>query len=521
MGTESGPPGGIGGAGLRWREQMRKAMTEVRVSGCRSAKAATIRAVAAGAIIAAVVTVRGAAGAPAPLPPPVWPTAAQAEEPLRAGDQGEFPPRVLTDQPAEGGELQPVESEVGVTTIRNFKDERGNRTRRIFYVPNRPPYAAQPPPGRDSLLEYGTEVCRYDANGRLILLANYDGDRRLFSWRELSYWPDGKPKLDQYYQYAAGRAVVVTQRRFAADGDRTNLMWDDDGRRLISISGLVPADVDLAEGWGPVGEGLQCGIVSDRGSGPGGKTGALGVYLSIKNVSETVQALPQAEVVKLVRPELIDAAGRIVPYDESKVQGRLKTTYPGPTFLAPNHAASNFYALEDWYGKIPPGHYKLLLRRAGGQFDLVSNTVAVDIMPPIATLSVAADHLHLEVEDQEGHLHVGIHPDRVIERGVSLAGGTSLTIEGVTILAKGGRAAFISPASSWTADVARDKISLTAADAAGTMRRLQGERFQFELRRGQVRLLPENNPAEGAIPENSKSGGKLANPNERTGPVGR
>jgi hypothetical protein len=420
---------------------------------------------------------------------------------------------VLADQPTEGGELHPVEGATGVTAVRTFKDGRGNPTRKIFYVPHRPPHALQPAPAEDALLEHSTEVYHYDADGRLILTATYDSGRRLFSSRQLNYWPDGKLKLEQYCRYATGRAVVVSQRRFAADGDRTDLTWDEGGRRLTSISGLVPADVDLADGWGPATAGLRCGIVSDKGPGlPAG----VGVFLSIKNVSDTALALPQAEVGRLVRPELTDAAGRALPYSQGKIQRLLKLTYAGPNSLAPNHATSSFYALADWYGKVPPGRYMLLLRR----LTLVSNTVAVEITPPIATLSVAADHLHLEVEHQEGKARYDIYPDRVIESGYLVTGGTSLTIEDVTIRARDGRVTFVSAAGLWTAALAGDKINLTATDAAGSTRQLQGERFQLQLYQGQVHVPPENKPAAGQILESVKSGEKPAGANGETGPIG-
>lgn len=410
--------------------------------------------------------------------------AAPATRPADAGNQEGFPPRVLADQPVEGGEVNLIELSNGVVAERIFKNAGGKPLRRILYIPNRRPFALSPAAAKDALLEHSTVVYTYDTNDQLVLEATYGGQRKLFSSVEHSYWPNGKAKLIVRKRYSKGQGVVLAEDRYTAEGDKTSLLWSGNGleRRLVSMGGLVPGDVDLPNGWGVPALGLQCGIVADQAA----------VCLIVKNVSSMEQPLPQGEMDKLVRPELISAESKTLPYDQEQIRKHLAgSTRHGPRALKAHHAATEFYVLSEWYGKIPPGKYKLSLRRLtdNGQFGLVSNTLDIEISAPTAILTADQEHLCLELD---GH-SMEVSSDKVVEHGSGLtdtvAMGISMTVEGVSVAATPGEVKFSCAAGTWTASLADGQVRLIETGHAGASRGQHAQQFRLKLYQGQVEVL--------------------------------
>jgi HEAT repeat protein len=406
--------------------------------------------------------------------------------------QAGFPPRSLTDQPTEGGELQSLELSNGVKAERVFKDGGGRVLRRIRYVSNRRPFVPAPVAPETDLLEHSTIVYHYDAPGQLFLEATYDGRRRLAGTVERYYWPDGKRRLTLYKRYEKEQGFVCAEERYNTDGLRTTLAWSGDAdRRLTGITGLVPDDVDLSQGWGKQTSQLQSGLVAD---------GAV-FHLIIKNLSSRDQPLPQGAITELVRPELVSVEGKTLPYDPEQIERSKCSSHPGPRTLKPRHAATEFYRLADWYGKIPPGKYTLLIRRLanGGQFSLISNAVDIEITAPRVILTSAKAHLCLEVN---GH-SIEVSQDKVVQfysgltEGVSA--GTSMTVEGVSISAKPGRVELSCKLGTWTASLADGQVRLVHTDKAGATHVHQAPQFRLEVYQGQVRVLQPDN--RGASPK--------------------
>jgi len=400
--------------------------------------------------------------------------------------QAELPPRSLTDQPTEGGELQSLELSNGVKAERVFKDGSGRVLRRIRYVSNRRPFAPAPVAPETDLLEHSTIVYHYDAPGQLFLEATYDGRRRLAGAVERYYWPDGKRRLTLYKRYEKEQGFVCAEERYTADGLRTTLAWSGDAdRRLTGITGLVPDDVDLSQGWGKQTSQLQSGLVAD---------GAI-FHLIIKNLSSKEQPLPQGAITELVRPELVLVEGKTLPYDPEQIERSKCSSHPGPRALKPRHAATEFYRLADWYGKIPPGKYTLLVRRLAndGQFSLISNAVDIEITAPRVILTSAKAHLCLEVN---GH-SIEVSQDKVVQfysgltEGVSA--GVSMTVEGVLISAKPGRVELSCKLGTWTASLADGQVKLVHTDKAGATHVQQAPQFRLEVYQGQVRVLQPDN----------------------------
>ena len=285
------------------------------------------------------------------------------------------PEKVLLSQPAEGGVLESFESSIA-TARRVFKDGAGRTVREIFYDSNRPPFSTKAVDS-ESLRERGTRVRQYDEAGRLVLEAQYNGQRILIYYSEHSYWPEGGNHLSSYF---TADGIRRGETRYPREGKPTTLEFDSaTGKRLLYISGPVPNDVDLADGWGPQTGALRYGIT----------VSGYCISCTIKNVSDTTSSLAQDYIGRLIRPELRDAEGKVVPYKKDAVANLSKSMHPGHDSLAPNHASYEYYLLGDWYGKLPPGRYSLLLRRrgTGRDFVLTSNTVQFVVEVPVAVLT--------------------------------------------------------------------------------------------------------------------------------------
>jgi hypothetical protein len=400
--------------------------------------------------------------------------ASLAAAPLFAVD---FPPRVLVDQPTSGGVLEDIESASGIVARRTFTDDAGRVVRRIDYLPNRPPYVLADEATDEPLLEHGTTVYHYDANGRLLLEAGYDQRRRLAGTVEYAYWPDGELRLRRRIRYDNGNGVVIGEDRRAADGDKTRLIWSKDGRRLVSMRGLVPPDVELAGGWGEPVDGLQCAVVPDGAN----------VYLVIRNASEQERPLAHGENATVLQPVVMDATGEKLAYDRQQMR-KNRASQSSPRELAPGHATPEFYRLTDWYGRIPPGRYTLTLRRRTSRFrfGLVSNSVEIEITPPTAVLTAGRDSLHVELDSHR----VDVYPDRVVEHrsgSIETVGrGVRLPIESVTMTAEPGRITFASANEMWTATGADGRIKLTRTGAAAGQSELWSERFELSIDEGEV-----------------------------------
>lgn len=296
------------------------------------------------------------------------------------------PEKVLTSQPTEGGELERIEASTGATVRRVFKDSAGRTVRVISYGPALPPPVSKKAGEPESLHEFSTQVLQYDDAGRLVMDARYDSQRTLTSYSEHSYWPEGSNRLSSYFTSAGIRRG---ETRYPREGKPTTLEFDNaTGKRLLYFTGPIPDDVDLLDGWGPPTGCLCLGITVARWGF---------ISCTIKNVSGAESALAQDTIGNLVRPELRNATGAVVPYKKDALANLSKLRRPGHKSLAPKHAVYEYYLVGDWYGKLAPGRYSLVLRRrgTGRDFDLTSNTLWMRIASTNeGGIEVLPDHEH-------------------------------------------------------------------------------------------------------------------------------
>jgi hypothetical protein len=277
------------------------------------------------------------------------------------------PEKILTSQPT-GGTLERIEGS-NACARRIFKDSANRIVREIFYDA----YPRTLDPG--NLREVGTNLMEYDDAGRLVINASYNRDSILSGYSDHSYWPDDSPRLSHYFTAVGIRYREV---RFPQKGgDKpTTLEFDQvTGKQLIYMSGPVPDDVDLADGWGPPTGVLRFGITLYEPPF---------ISCTVKNSSGSTSPIAQDAIGKLIRPQLRDGHGQVVPYKKNAVKQLSSSQHAGPTTLPPNHASYEYYSLGDWYGTLPPGKYSLLIRRCAtsSDFSLDSNTVQFVVDTP-------------------------------------------------------------------------------------------------------------------------------------------
>lgn len=421
-----------------------------------------------------------------PAPTRRAPTTASLPCPAPIARPG-VPVPVLPDQPATGGVLDlSIRLATGPTAARTFTDEAGRVVRRIYYTSTRSRRGGEvPTTAPDDLGEFATEVYRHDGAGRLVMVAYYDWRRRLVRTSEYAYWPGGQKKLNQLCHWLAGLRTVYAEGRFTEDGRQTFLNWDAESGELNHIDGFLPPDVDLVGGWGRPEGGLQCGLWAR------GYTASL----IIRNVSPATVPVARADDVNRLRPELIAADGRRMPYDQRELRRRRGGTTGGPRSLAPGHATTEHCSLGEWYGRIPLGRYRLTVRRlsAEGRYDLISNPVLLEIRPPTAVVTAAGDHLHLELCGRRYH----VFPDRLDEG--PWIGSVRETVEGVAVTRSAGQVTFAGAGAAWTAALADGQVVLTRTSPSEPPAVLRGKRFVLELYEGQVTMpAPSSPPKPGA-----------------------
>ena len=289
----------------------------------------------------------------------------------------------LAAKASEAGQLRiyPQLTGMGTAANRMFLDKEGFPTKAILYKPRDP--EAEPPFTEQMLIP--AEVVRFEYDRQLrkpVRTAEYTPEMELTRIRETSYDKEGKVK-SIVYRDGKGRL----QEESLGQGPPESIshrFYNVTGKKLIAVKYVLPDDMDLAYGWGPEHDGLQCGIAPDRESG---KLEEIKIWVTVKNTSQKPKKLGRGLQYRILQMELRNADGNVVPQDAERIAERTEklkfepgadgyrlTIRPG---LA--QASSQGYALSDWYQDLQPGRYTLTIRRrAGGKdFSLLSNTVTI------------------------------------------------------------------------------------------------------------------------------------------------
>jgi hypothetical protein len=392
----------------------------------------------------------------------IGPLGVYAAERGKAG----LPPQVLTDQPAEHGELTWLERGLsnGVVARRKFV-QQGEVVREIQYQfkpgTTLEARAAKSPA---TLAEYSTVVKEYEG-GRLVRTLLYDTVRELYAYSTVRYGSDGQKTAEISFSPEGVRRVE--QRFRAGDKRRDQLQFDaQTGKRLLCFDGRVPADIDLAEGWGEASGGLKYGVAVSASSPDV-------VVCTVKNVSDTEIEVPRDTLARQVRMELTDAEGNLVKYNEKSFEISGRATVGGIGKLTPGHGKSEFYRLADWYGKLQPGTYKLRLLRLGadGKHSLVSKTLPVVIPVPTVAIVAMKDRMRLEFP---GQTTIDVLADKVVHKsamqsggGAFAGGGETRIVEGVEVRMTPGKATFAVGEKIWKATLEGGNVVIGNLRAKG------------------------------------------------------
>jgi beta-lactamase regulating signal transducer with metallopeptidase domain len=211
----------------------------------------------------------------------------------------------------------------------------------------------------------------------------FTSNGELFNTDVIEYGEDKRPvktiRLD-------ARGLKETERRHNPD---TGISFDPSGEKVIALSGVIPKDVDLAYGWGPVKQGLAIGIAPGRPLYPYNWTPWTKlakmpnlIFLTLKNQSNKEEKYSDSHFSRLSF-ELKDNRGNVVPLSLSNQQKKRidaekeNTIQNNLTSIQAGHAIEQEHYLANWYRTLPAGDYTLRIkwRLKPDGVELVSNTL--------------------------------------------------------------------------------------------------------------------------------------------------
>ncbi len=246
----------------------------------------------------------------------------------------------------------PFPTEIGVVARRDFADEHGFIIKEIYYTSTE---SKLPLTCAESTLRvHAIRIYKRDEMGRALTETDTTPSGAVVGvWRREYRGDEKRPARDVLSDPGgAARYEIRDEGKFS-----THLYYDD-RHRVIGVIGTVPSDVDIAIVWGPETDGWQCGIAlapQRRGER------YPAVYLHLRNNSDKEA---EAGFARYFETELRDSAGNVVPLTEkylaeSAGKTRRKGMFHG---VEPGGAAFYEYEIESRYGRLPPGHYSLIVR---------------------------------------------------------------------------------------------------------------------------------------------------------------
>lgn len=295
-----------------------------------------------------------------------------------------------------------MESEVGTVACREFRDDAGRLTKRIYYTLARP--ASRPasspadsvevqsfsfdgPFDPNKLVASGVETYDHDVDGRVVRESSLSPTGVLRSFRSQEYARDGTRSVSRSFK-PDGRRVSETHYEPRGHID-AQMTFDQSGRRVVRLTGRMPDDEQWVKEWGPASNGLMCRIDANNTSA---RLGQMSVTVSVRRLPGGRAAIVGDFSVATVRPQLRDLAGKLVPIDQAALRRRhdeLKRTnslfQPRPIPIGDGESAwAGSFELRDWYPNLEPGWYRLTIERrsTGEAFDLESNGIPIAIEYP-------------------------------------------------------------------------------------------------------------------------------------------
>jgi hypothetical protein len=251
-------------------------------------------------------------------------------------------------------------TQIGVVAVREFRDGRGQVEKEIFYRSAAAGLETSCP--EEQLRVYETHVYERDALGRSSV------ERILDAHDQLSRF--GR------YEYDGAATTPSKQVWFGPQGDRRlEMRWSpatylyfDEREKVVGVIGVPPQDVEYAIAWGDPVDGWRCGIGLARGT----------VYMSLQNQSKSKVSALFGDAFEF---DLRDPSGRIMPLLPDVAARLAKAPALEGRGIAPGEVGSSGDEFQSRYGRLPPGHYAVVLRHPHPITGvmLVSSQLEVDI----------------------------------------------------------------------------------------------------------------------------------------------
>lgn len=281
-----------------------------------------------------------------------------------------------TSPPEEQLNIYSRQTQIGIIANRIFRDASGRVYKEIFYTGRND---ARVPYTQEMLKERSIILYKYNEQGQRIRSEYYDAKMHLESVVGITY-SGNKERREIKYTPAGVRQYEI---RYIDNSSVSHLYYDQSGKNLVSIRGLIPNDVDLPFGWGETIGGLACGIVLTQAKSLVDEQPGYALYVNIRNNGST--QIPISEVPR-VEIELRDSAGNVVrertddPAKETHLQ--LQRQFNGQ-LINPGESGYIYppYELNLRYGNLPSGHYSIRARLRIGNNNqiLISNTISFEV----------------------------------------------------------------------------------------------------------------------------------------------
>lgn len=269
-------------------------------------------------------------------------------------------------------------TEIGTIAKRTFRDPNGRIYKEIFSTLRND--AARAPYSQDMLKEQSTVLYTYNDQGQNIRSEHYDGRMHLEFVLEVTY-QGSKERREIKYTPEGIRQYEI---RYIDKRSVSHLHYDESGKNLVSVRGLIPNDVDLPFGWGKEIGGLACGIVLTQANSLVDELPGYAIYVNIRNIGSTQVSIPELPPAEM---ELRDSTGKIVREgtgDPTKKQKRLqlqRLLYG--QLINPGEAGFVYppYELNLYYVNLLPGRYSIRVRQPIGDNHqiLISNNVFFEV----------------------------------------------------------------------------------------------------------------------------------------------
>lgn len=266
-------------------------------------------------------------------------------------------------------------TQTGVDARREYRNGAGQLVKEIYY------YRSFRQPVKMSI--HSIVKYKYDQKGREIredhYLANMKLDRSLIT----KYATDGD-KDRQTWIDASG--VRTYEMRYDGIKCVSHLYFDESGNKLIGIHLAVPKDIKLAYCYGKPANGLCLGIAPFTERAPLGK---MQIYASVLNIGASDVKLVTGFMYDEIKMELRQVDKSLVLPDVAFInikKKKLQTMNPNHTesiqTIYSGEAFNQYsYELKDWYPKLEPGIYSVIISRraSGSDYPLVSNRIKITV----------------------------------------------------------------------------------------------------------------------------------------------